>query len=66
MQNTTQRGRIEIIYELAHYAHQDWYHSLLTWSTPALRILLEYYERPEEKEVLSPLRTGEGFILKFN
>lgn len=36
-------SRTEIIYELAKYAHPEWYHDLLTWTTPQLRRLLAYY-----------------------
>lgn len=47
-------NRIQIINALAQYAHPEWYHSLLTWSTPALKLLLEWYEKPEE---LGPIVT---------
>lgn len=36
--------RHEIIFALAQYAHPQWYHSLLSWPTPVLRMLLEHYE----------------------
>lgn len=40
----TKLTRIEIIYELAKYAHPTWYHTLLRWRTDPLRQLLAYYK----------------------
>lgn len=44
-----ERSRSDIIYALAAYAHPSWYHQILGWHTESLRILLQYYEKPEEK-----------------
>ena len=40
--------RINIIYDLAKYAHPSWYHSLLSWTTPQLGRLLDYYQHPDK------------------
>jgi len=37
-------NRTEIIYELAKHAHPTMYHSLLSWRTNQLRLLLDYYK----------------------
>jgi len=43
-----------IIYELARYAHPSWYHSLLSWETEHLNLLLNYYKsEDQDKDVRS-------------
>ena len=41
--------REQVINELRGQAHPQWFHSLLTWSTPHLKALLTYYKTSDEK-----------------
>lgn len=50
--NKVELNRMQIIFELAKYAHPDWYHNLLGWPTEALRGLLIYYEKGGESKHL--------------
>ena len=39
----SEMDRIQVIHELARYAHPTQYHSLLKWNTDSLKKLLSYY-----------------------
>ena len=50
---TDERGRTELIYELAKHVRSTSpirYHEMITWKTEHIRALVEWYERPEEPE----------------
>ncbi len=56
--------REDIIFSLAKHAHQDWFHSLLSWKTENLKKLLEFYEGKREivlKEKTYPSFRGREY-----
>ncbi len=57
-------NRTETIYELAKYCHQDWYKSILSWPTWALKGLLDYYLQEEKEYIaLKELRAGQVVVI---
>ena len=43
-------SRTELIYAIAAKANPAHFHQIAVWPTEAIRRLLAYYQRPEEKE----------------
>ena len=53
------RDRVEIVFSLAKYCHQDWYHEMIKAPTPRLQAMLEWCEgkRGVPKNVLDLRQT---------
>lgn len=58
MENKKTMDRPDIIYALARYACPAWYPKLIGWKTEHLKSLLEWYQRPEEVEMLMGIDFG--------